>query len=111
MCIVEHRVPARIELLEGHMHRGRAEPEAIQHAANFDGAMVEQPGEFDFRVAGGRHLLQRTLEVALHELAHGIELQADGTQARVRRGSGVSSPRQCARAERAAAEDRTQRQT
>ena len=61
------------------MRGRRLEAVAVQDGADFFGGMVEVAGHFDFGVADGGDFGDGAGEVGLHHRAHGVELDADGT--------------------------------
>ena len=75
---VENRRQALFDLVEGDVSGRRAKAHSVERCANVARRAIEIAGEFDFGVSDRGYFLKRAVEVALHFVANGIELQADG---------------------------------
>ena len=78
------------------MRGRRREPVAAEDAAHLGGRVIEVSGELDLAIADPGHVRERALEILLHRIPDGVELDADraepvlggtGEQARERRGA------------------------
>ena len=68
----------------GDVGRRRGEAVAVEHGADFRGRLLEVARELDLLVPARGHARDRALDVFLHFLTHGVELQADALDMRAR---------------------------
>jgi len=75
--VVQRARPGAPYVLHAAVRRSGPQPVAVEHRAHLCGGLVVQTRQLDFPVANRRDGGQRAVDVLVHEIPHGIELQSE----------------------------------